>query len=92
MPEYQKTGLNKKEINGVNLGKLLQELNKKIEIMIDRDHQIGHSYLLNVQENSKESLKEIWYEKIIPLLQEYFYNDWEKLEQILGRYDKAKKM
>jgi len=92
MPEYQKTGLNKKKIGGVNLGKLLQRLNEKIEIMIDRDHQIGHSYFLKVKEGSKESLEEIWYKDIVPLLQEYFYNDWEKLEQLLGRYDETRKM
>jgi len=74
------------KISGLDLAKLMESLNRRIRIMIDRDHQVGHSYFMNIKD--KEELKVVWYEKIIPLLQEYFYNDREKLENVLGRYEK----
>ena len=71
------------EGTGLSLAKLLEQLNQKISIMIDRDHQIGHSYLMEI--DSLKSLNRAWYKKILPLIQEYFYNDWEKLEILLGK-------
>jgi DNA polymerase III delta prime subunit len=72
----------KKEIDGVALDKILGRLNEKISIMIDRDHQIGHSYFMKV--DNVEDLRSVWYGEIIPLLQEYFYNDWVRLKELLG--------
>ena len=79
------------EIDGLNLGDLLTKLNNKITDLLDREHQIGHSYFIGViQENDIESAKNklhfVWYTKVIPLLQEYFYNDWTQLEKILGNF------
>jgi 5-methylcytosine-specific restriction endonuclease McrBC GTP-binding regulatory subunit McrB len=74
----------KNDIDGLDLSKVLEKLNQKIEVMIDRDHRIGHSYFMKV--NDKEELFRVWYDEIVPLLQEYFYNDWEKLEYLLGQY------
>ncbi|MDD5615783.1 MAG: AAA family ATPase [Candidatus Methanoperedens sp.] len=75
-------------INGINLAELLENLNNRITALIDRDHQIGHSYFLNLKglepEDAKNNLVSIWYKKIIPLLQEYFYNDWERLSLVLN--------
>lgn len=51
-------------------------------MLYDRDHQIGHSYFLNI--NNVEGLRSTWYYEIIPLLQEYFYGDWTKLSEIIG--------
>lgn len=85
MPVYgEEIGLDQKNIDGVNLGRLLRKINKRIEILIDRDHQIGHSYFMNI--GNKEELKETWGNKIIPLIAEYFYNDWEKLTKLLGEF------
>lgn len=81
MPKYD---LLNKKIDGLDLKKFLIKLNKKIEVLIDRDHQIGHSYFMNLK--TIEDLHNTWYNKIIPLLQEYFYNDWEKLAKLLGKY------
>jgi 5-methylcytosine-specific restriction protein B len=64
--------------------KIFSNLNKRIEVLIDRDHTIGHSYFLNLKNSAM--LYELWYKKIIPLLQEYFYNDWDKLKLVLGEY------
>lgn len=90
MPDYEL--LKKIQIDEIDLQLLLEELNKKISVLIDRDHQIGHSYFLSVknelekrgEESAKEELLFVWYKKIIPLLQEYFYNDGERLKSILG--------
>lgn len=69
-------------IEGVNLVKLLETLNKRIEVLLDRDHQIGHSYFLHVA--NLEMLKGVFQNKIIPLLQEYFFGDYGKIGLTLG--------
>lgn len=75
-------------IDGINLAELLENLNNRITALIDRDHQIGHSYFLNLKglepEDARKNLVSLWYKKIIPLLQEYFYNDWERLSLVLN--------
>lgn len=68
--------------NQFNLEKLLTTINQRIEVLLDRDHQIGHSYFIDV--NSLADLKAIFYDKIIPLLQEYFYGDYAKIGLVLG--------
>jgi 5-methylcytosine-specific restriction protein B len=70
------------------LKKLLQTINDKITILKDRDHRIGHSYFLNVKDI--KDLKFVWYNEIVPLLMEYFYNNWESLKEILGEYKEDK--
>jgi|GEM_PF-534859 len=67
----------------------LKALNKRIKRLYDRDHQIGHSYFLKLRDlNSKddtiEMLKQIWYNEILPLLQEYFYDSPDKLKEVLN--------
>jgi predicted RNA-binding protein with PUA-like domain len=72
------------DVEGVKLRELLKMINSKIEIMIDRDHQIGHSYLQKI--TNIDDIYDAWYTRIVPLLQEYFYNDWERLEKIIGKH------
>jgi hypothetical protein len=83
-----------KKYNGDELKSIaiiaLFNLNKRITELYDRDHQIGHSYLLDLKnydesDKIKERLREIWYYEIIPLLQEYFYDSRDKLEKALGK-------
>ena len=62
----------------------MKTINSRIEALLDRDHTIGHSYFINIKPNDTEALKEAFTNKIIPLLQEYFYHDYEKLALILG--------
>ena len=69
-------------VAGADLSVLLRRLNQRITILLGRDYQIGHSYLMGV--NSIEALHFAWYQKIMPLLQEYFYNDWERLRAVVG--------
>ncbi len=72
------------EVGGevVNCQELLAAMNKRIYFLFDREHQIGHTYLLDV--NDLESLAATFKNKIIPLLQEYFYDNWEKIDLVLN--------
>jgi 5-methylcytosine-specific restriction protein B len=70
------------DVAGVPLGQLLTALNRKLEAYLDRDHQIGHSYFMGL--NDVADLRFAWEHKIVPLLQEYFYGDGEKLQLVLG--------
>lgn len=79
MPEYD--GLNEK-CDGVNLKLLLKKLNDRLTVLKDRDHTIGHAWLWNTK--TIDSLRLAFKDKIIPLLQEFFYNDYEKLGLLLG--------
>lgn len=80
-----------------NFKEIFKELNNKIKILLDRDHQIGHSYFINTKyknenennnNNNIDILKKIWFSEIIPLLNEYFYCDWEKLKLIIPGFIK----
>jgi 5-methylcytosine-specific restriction endonuclease McrBC GTP-binding regulatory subunit McrB len=79
MPDY--SGLSE-ACDGVNLKLLLQKLNERLTVLKDRDHTIGHAWLWNT--TSIDSLRLAFKDKIIPLLQEFFYNDYEKLGLLLG--------
>lgn len=73
----------------LSLSELLTAMNDRIAYVFDREHQIGHSYFLTipVDANGTYSLKElsrVFRHEIIPLLQEYFYNDYQKIRYILG--------
>lgn len=70
------------DIGGINVQELLAKINKRIEFFYDRDHMIGHAYFIGCQDFT--GLQNIFKNKIIPLLQEYFYDDWEKINLILN--------
>lgn len=71
--------------NVVDIAEMLDTLNKRITVLLDREHTIGHSYLLPLKkEPTIELLADIFESKIIPLLQEYFYDDYEKIQLVLG--------
>ena len=82
MPEPGHVGISK-NIHGVNCQILLEVMNKRIRILHDREHQIGHTYFMDVSD--MDSLAKIFENKIIPLLQEYFYDNWEKIDLVLNR-------
>ena len=83
MPEYDK--LNKTIIEGINVGEMLKTINERIEYLYDRDHTIGHAYFMSLKDSADISeLASIFKNKILPLLQEYFYDDWEKIRLVLG--------
>lgn len=70
------------EYQGVDLKQLLEMINQRIEVLVDKDHQIGHSYFIGIQ--NLEDLKQTFKDKIIPLLEEYFYGDFGKIGLVLG--------
>lgn len=73
---------NKFSFEGINLELLLTTINNRIEVLLDRDHVIGHSFFMNV--SSLQDLQTVFTDKVVPLLQEYFYGSFEKIEMILG--------
>lgn len=70
----------------LDLGKMLTTINKRLVRLLDRDHQIGHSYFMGIAEASQPELelKAVFANKILPLLQEYFYNNYAKIGAVLG--------
>lgn len=65
-----------------DLTEILGLINKRIEVLLDKDHMIGHSFFLKV--NSVDDLKMTFGKNIIPLLQEYFFGDYGKISLVLG--------
>jgi hypothetical protein len=82
MPLYDLPELSS-EFFGLKLSYILHIINERIEKLVDRDHLIGHSYFLNV--TSESDFMMIFRDKIIPLLQEYFYGNYEKMGLVLGK-------
>ncbi len=72
-------------VKGVNCKRMLEEMNKRITTLLDRERQIGHTYLLDV--DTMEKLSYAFQNKIFPLLQEYFFDDWSKIRAVLGQND-----
>ncbi len=69
-------------IDGIALRDVLEIINRRIVVLKDREHQIGHSYFINVKD--KLSLKGVFKNNIIPLLQEYFYGNYDYIRLVLG--------
>ncbi|HHX95417.1 MAG TPA: restriction endonuclease, partial [Clostridia bacterium] len=65
------------------------KINRRIEVLYDREHTIGHAYFLPLKDNpTLEQLGCIFEQKIVPLLQEYFFDDYEKIRLVLGDENK----
>lgn len=71
-----------KDVEGINLQDLVQVMNSRIEFLLDKDHLLGHAYFINVA--TKNDLCSVFRNKVIPLLEEYFYGDYEKIQLVLG--------
>ncbi|MEM6967197.1 MAG: AAA family ATPase [Bacteroidota bacterium] len=75
--------LSQPAVSGVNLARMLTKMNQRIEILLDEDHVIGHSYFFEVE--TLAELKSVFSNKVLPLLQEYFYGDLGKIGLVLGK-------
>jgi 5-methylcytosine-specific restriction endonuclease McrBC GTP-binding regulatory subunit McrB len=77
--------LNDIEVEGLNIGELLKIINERIEVLLDRDHCIGHANFMSLKKQpTLEYLAAIFKQKIIPQLQEYFFDDWAKINMVLN--------
>jgi len=85
MPQPKKL----KRVGDIDLKKMLTIMNKRIEYLYDKDHTIGHSYFMEVK--TIQELKELFLKKIIPLLEEYFYDDYEKIKLVFNDNEFIKK-
>src|SRR5699024_3931371 len=74
-PEYEVID---RRVEGVHLGQLLGVINDRLEFLADRDRLIGHAYFMRVR--SLDDLREVFLRQLIPLLQEYFFDDWSRVE------------
>ena len=85
------TAIIKDGSKAVNIMSMLERINKRIEYLYDREHTIGHGFftsLIKKENQNMDNLKDIFKNKIIPLLQEYFYDDYKKIQLVLGDDDK----
>lgn len=72
-------------VGNLSIKTILEKMNRRIAVLYDREHTIGHAYFMPLaKDNSMEKLAEIFKNKIIPLLQEYFYEDYEKIRLVLA--------
>ena len=80
------------KVKGIELESLLEKLNSRIEALYDREHTLGHAFFMPVknaldagdEEAAFKQLKIAFQKKIIPLLQEYFFDDWNKIRLVLA--------
>lgn len=79
-PEHE---LISQDVDGVNCQEMLRVMNDRITALLDREHQIGHTYLMGV--GTMDELADAFRNRIFPLLQEYFFDDWPKIRAVLGR-------
>lgn len=84
--------LNGIRVEDISVSDMLTRMNKRISVLYDREHTIGHAYFIPLRDNPTiEKLAEIFENAIVPLLQEYFYEDYEKIRLVLGDNTKDSK-
>lgn len=78
-------------VNGVSIQALLEVMNQRIEVLLGRDHLLGHAYFLPLRDDpSLTRLEAIFLSQILPLLQEYFFEDWQRIQWVFNDHRKAK--
>jgi 5-methylcytosine-specific restriction protein B len=70
------------DVEGIDLQALLDALNNRIENLFDRDHVLGHTFFMDIA--SFRDLVHRFHNQIIPLLQEYFFDDWRRIQQVFN--------
>ncbi len=78
-------------VSGIDVRKLLIVLNQRIEALLDREHCVGHAYFMPLEDDASLSrLAQIFRQQILPLLQEYFFEDWQRIQWVLNDHRKLK--
>jgi len=78
-------------VEGVLVGAMLREMNERIALLLDRDHCLGHAYFMPlVQDRSIKRLAWVFRTSVLPLLQEYFFEDWQHIQWVLNDHRKPK--
>ena len=72
------------DADGVPLRRVLESINDRIEYLIDRDHRIGHAFFMGAGGDKRAAIDRTMRNKVIPLLQEYFFDDWSRLAAVLN--------
>lgn len=76
-------------VEGIDIGQLLAVMNQRIEVLLDRDHCLGHAYFMSLKNgDSLQQLELIFRNQILPLLQEYFFEDWQRICWVLNDHRK----
>lgn len=76
-------------VEGIDIGELLAVMNQRIEVLLDRDHCLGHAYFMSLKSGDPlERLESIFRNQILPLLQEYFFEDWQRIQWVLNDHRK----
>lgn len=74
----------------IDIQKLLEIINQRIEVLYDREHTIGHAYFCGLKKTATlDGLKNVFKKSVLPLLQEYFFDDYEKIAMVLGDNQKS---
>lgn len=77
------------EVQGLNIGKLLRVMNQRIEVLLDRDHCLGHAYFMPLKgDPTLARLESTFRNQILPLLQEYFFEDWQRIQWVFNDHRK----
>lgn len=71
-------------VDGIPLRRVLEVVNDRIEYLIDREHRIGHAFFLGEGGKDADAVSATMRDKVIPLLQEYFFDDWSRIAAVLG--------
>lgn len=73
----------------VSVGELLKVMNQRIEALLDREHTLGHAYFMPLRQSpTLSTLAHIFRQQVLPLLQEYFFDDWERIRWVLNDHRK----
>lgn len=77
------TGADK--VDDLDVALMLEEINERITFLYDREHTIGHAFFTRLANTPDiDTLQSIFEKSVIPLLQEYFYEDYQKIQLVLG--------
>lgn len=73
------------KVDDLDVAAMLEKINERITFLYDREHTIGHAFFTKLAKAPTiETLKAIFEKSVIPLLQEYFYEDYQKIQLVLG--------